>query len=92
MYREAQIAYIISDEKNPSNHPMYAVDTNFRVCILHIEESQEASMQIKKSVNQVEGEQGSQVGKCSLMGHVQERRKSRGGVDISKTGKQKSVF
>ena len=39
LYREAQLAYIISDEKNPTNHPIYAVDTDFRVCILQIEES-----------------------------------------------------
>jgi len=39
LYREAQLAYIISDEKNPSNHPIYAVDTDFGACILQIEES-----------------------------------------------------
>ena len=43
-YREAQLAYIISDEKNPTNHPIYAVDINFGACILQIEESQKASM------------------------------------------------
>ena len=39
LYREAQLAYIISDEKNPSNHPIYAVDINFGACILQMEES-----------------------------------------------------
>ena len=51
LYREAQLAYIISDEKNPSNHPIYAVDTNFGACILQIEESQKASMQLKKPID-----------------------------------------
>jgi len=37
LYREVQLAYIISDEKNPKNHPIYVVDTNFGACILHIE-------------------------------------------------------
>lgn len=61
LYREAQLAYIISDEKNPSNHPIYAVDTDFGACILQIEESQKVLMQIKKLVNQAEGDHGSQV-------------------------------
>lgn len=55
-YREAQLAYIISDEKNPSNHPIYVVDTDFGACILQIEESKKASIQIKKPVNQAKGE------------------------------------
>jgi len=38
LYKEAQLAYIISDEKNPSNHPIYAMDIDFGACILHIEE------------------------------------------------------
>ena len=44
LYRESQLPYIISDEKNPSNHPIYAVDTDFGAYILQIEESQKASM------------------------------------------------
>lgn len=39
LYKEDQLAYIISDERNPTNHPIYVVDTNFGACILHIEES-----------------------------------------------------
>lgn len=44
LYKEAQLAYIISDESNPSNHPIYIVDTDFGACILQIEESQKALM------------------------------------------------
>ena len=44
LYREAQLAYIISDERNPTNHPIYVFDTGFGACILQIEESQLASM------------------------------------------------
>ena len=61
LYREAQLAYIISDEKNPTNHPIYAVDTDFGACILQIEESQKASMQRRKTTFQAEEEQGNQV-------------------------------
>lgn len=44
LYRESQLDYIISDERNPTNHPIYAVDTDFESCILQIEESKLASM------------------------------------------------
>eukprot|EP00253_Pinus_taeda_P002856 PITA_02856 len=61
LYREAQLEYIISDENNPSNHPIYAVDSDFGACILQIEESQKASMQLRKQIFQAKEEQGSQV-------------------------------
>ena len=34
LYRENQLAYIISNERNSVNHPIYAVDTDFGSCIL----------------------------------------------------------
>ena len=34
LYREHQLTYIISNEKNSVNHPIYAVDTDFGACIL----------------------------------------------------------
>ena len=36
MYREAQLAYIISDEGNPTNHPIYVVDIDLGSSILHL--------------------------------------------------------
>jgi len=61
LYKEAQLAYIISDEKNPTNHPTYAIDTDFGACILHIEESQLASTQLKKPVFQIAKEEGPHI-------------------------------
>lgn len=61
LYREARLAYIISDEKHPTNHPIYAIDTDFGACILQIEESQLASMQLKKPVCQVMEKEGPQI-------------------------------
>ena len=46
LYRESQLTYISNDENNPTNHPIYAIDTHFGACILHIEEYQLASMQL----------------------------------------------
>ena len=34
IYRENQLAYIISNENNSVNHPIYVVDTDFGSCIL----------------------------------------------------------
>ena len=44
LYKEAQLAYVISDEKNPINYPIYVVDTDFGACILQVEESQRSSV------------------------------------------------
>ena len=39
IYRENQLAYIISNERNSVNHPIYAVDIDFGSCILQIDDS-----------------------------------------------------
>jgi hypothetical protein len=36
IYREAKLAYIISDESNPINHPIFSIDTNLGASILHL--------------------------------------------------------
>ena len=34
LYREAKLAYIISDEANPTNHPIFALDTDLGSSLL----------------------------------------------------------
>ena len=46
LYREYQLAYIISKEIRSVNHPIYAVDTNFGSCILQIDDNQQTSVQL----------------------------------------------
>ena len=48
LYREAQLAYIISDEADPTNHPILALDTDLGSSLLQITETPEAPFQIKK--------------------------------------------
>ena len=36
LYRETQMAYIISDQHNPSNHPIYAEEKELGSSILHL--------------------------------------------------------
>ena len=46
LYRERKLAYIISNEKNSVNHPIYAVDTEFGAFILQIDDSHPIPMQL----------------------------------------------
>jgi hypothetical protein len=52
LYRENQLAYIISDGKNSVNHPIYALDTDFGSCILQIDDSQPTPLQLTKPTYQ----------------------------------------
>jgi hypothetical protein len=52
LYREEQLAYIINDEKEHTNHPIYSVDTGLGSCILQIDDSQSSSLQLRKSIYQ----------------------------------------
>jgi ribonuclease HI len=36
LYREAQLAYIISDEANPTNHPIFSLDTDLGSSLLQL--------------------------------------------------------
>jgi hypothetical protein len=48
LYKESQLAYIISDEQNPANHPIYSVDTGMGSCILQFDDSLLDSLLLKK--------------------------------------------
>jgi hypothetical protein len=48
LYREAQLAYIVSDEVNPTNHPIFALDTDLGSSLLQVMETPEAPLQIRK--------------------------------------------
>jgi hypothetical protein len=50
LYREEQLAYIISDESNPTNHPIYVVDIYLGSSILHLTYFSQSPLEIKKSV------------------------------------------
>jgi hypothetical protein len=52
LYRESQLAYVISDEKNPSNHPIYAVDTDMGSCILQFDDSLSDTLLLRKPSDQ----------------------------------------
>jgi ribonuclease HI len=48
LYREAQLAYIISDETNPTNHPIFALDTDLGSSLLHLTDTPGAPPEIRK--------------------------------------------
>ena len=38
LYKELHDAYIVTDDKNPTNHPLYAVQEDLGSCMLHFSE------------------------------------------------------
>ena len=50
LYRELQFAYIVTDDKNPNNHPLYVVDKDLGTCMLHFsdEDNTDGLLQVEK--------------------------------------------
>jgi hypothetical protein len=48
LYREAQLAYIISDEADPTNHPIFSLDTDLRSILLQLTDAHESPLEIIK--------------------------------------------
>jgi hypothetical protein len=48
-YRKAKISYIISDEANPTNHPIFAIDTNLKTSMLQLTDGPQAPIEIRKN-------------------------------------------
>jgi ribonuclease HI len=55
LYREAQLAYIVSDEANPTNHPIYALDTDLGSSLLQFTDEPETPLQIRKQLSLDQG-------------------------------------
>jgi ribonuclease HI len=49
LYREAQLAYIISDEANPTNHPIFSLDTNLGSSLLQLTRALEPPLKLRKN-------------------------------------------
>jgi hypothetical protein len=48
LYREAQLAYIISDEANHTNHPIFSLDIDLGSCLLKLTDALEPPLEIRK--------------------------------------------
>jgi hypothetical protein len=70
LYKEAQFAYIISDERSPTKHPIYVVDTNLGSIILHLTDSPLSPLEIKKKLPTTceTSKQGAQIWKMYFDG------------------------
>jgi ribonuclease HI/uncharacterized small protein (DUF1192 family) len=55
LYREAQLAYIFSDEENPTNHPIYALDTDLGSSLLQLTDESDPPLQIRKQLSLEQG-------------------------------------
>jgi hypothetical protein len=49
LYREAQLAYIISDEADPTNHPIFSLDIDLGSSLLQLTDAPEPPLEIRKS-------------------------------------------
>jgi hypothetical protein len=50
LYKEAQLAYIISDEYDPTKHPRFSLDTDFGSILLQITDAPEPPLEIRKFI------------------------------------------
>jgi hypothetical protein len=50
LYREAQLAYIFSDESNPTNHPIFSLDTDMGSSLLQLTNAPEPPLKIRKQL------------------------------------------
>jgi hypothetical protein len=48
LYKEAQLAYIVSDEADPTNHPIFSLDTDLGSSLLQLTDAPESSLIIRK--------------------------------------------
>jgi hypothetical protein len=48
LYRESQLAYIIRDEANPTNHPIFALDTDLGSSLLQLTHAPEPPLKLRK--------------------------------------------
>jgi hypothetical protein len=48
LYREDQLAYIIIDESNPTNHPIFALDTDLGSILLQLTNAPKPPLEIRK--------------------------------------------
>jgi ribonuclease HI len=55
LYREAQLAYIVSDEENPTNHPIYALDTDLGSSLLQLTDESKPPLPIRKQLGLEQG-------------------------------------
>jgi ribonuclease HI len=49
LYKEAQLAYIISDEENPTNHPIFSLDTDLGSSVWHLTDAPQPPLEIRKN-------------------------------------------
>jgi hypothetical protein len=50
LYREDQLAYIINDEEDPTNHPIFSLDTNLGTILLQLIDAPKPPLEIRKSI------------------------------------------
>ena len=50
LYREVQMAYLVSDSIHPNNHPIYSIDENLGSCMWQLNDEVEGVLQVQKDI------------------------------------------
>ena len=50
LYKDIQMAYLVSDYKHPNNHPIYSIDENLGSCMLQLSDEVEGVLQVHKDI------------------------------------------
>jgi hypothetical protein len=51
LYKETQLVYIISDEEDPTNHPIFSLDTDLGSNLLHLIDAPKPPLEIRNSIS-----------------------------------------
>jgi hypothetical protein len=51
MYKEAQLAYIISDKADPTNHPIFSLDIDLGSNLLQLVDAPESPLEVRKPIS-----------------------------------------
>ena len=81
LYRELQFAYIVTDDKNPTNHPLYSVDKELGTCMIHYSDDDNTAGCYKlKRNNQLNaaGNKRMSFGNYTLMDHLAKKMLEQG--------------
>ena len=96
LYRETQLAYIVSNHQNPVNHLIYEVEQDLGTSILHLSTDQEALLSVLSTEKAVEAwseenMEGNKIWKLSFDGASSKEEVGAGVVLISPTNQTVTI-
>ena len=47
LYKKGKLDYVVSDNKNPTNHPIYEIQEDMGSCMLHLDGDSTGTLQVE---------------------------------------------